>query len=84
MGRSIEALITDDTSGKCVGIISNGLRINCQKLVMGGRTCPTDLKEVGYIMVRCKRDKYNFNILLYNFVDIQPVLLRGFTCTYDY
>ena len=63
MGRSIEALITDDTSGKCVGIISNGLRINCQKLVMGGRTCPTNLKEVGYLKVR----KFQKQFFLFSF-----------------
>ena len=45
MGRSIEAVITD-ASDNCVGIVSNGLRINCQKLVMRGQTCPPHLKQV--------------------------------------
>ena len=45
LGRSIEAVISD-ANDKCVGIISNGLRLNCQKLVMSGQTCPPDLKQV--------------------------------------
>ena len=54
LGRSIEAIITDASgNGNCVGIVSNGLRINCQKLVMRGQTCPPDLKQVnpskGYV-----------------------------------
>ena len=39
-------MITDEATGKCVGILSDGLRINCQKLVMRGQSCPTDLKQV--------------------------------------
>merc|ERR1719412_3117187 len=44
LGRSIEALITD-ANNQCVGIISDGLRINCQKVVMRGQICPVDLKD---------------------------------------
>merc|ERR1719412_2769946 len=44
LGRSIEALITDGND-QCIGIISNGLRINCQKVVINGQTCPLNLKS---------------------------------------
>ena len=44
LGRSIDAIITD-TDENCLGILSNGLRINCQKLVMRGQTCPPTLKQ---------------------------------------
>lgn len=43
LGRSIEAVITD-ANDKCLGIISDGKRINCKKLVMPGLKCPRSLK----------------------------------------
>jgi RAB protein geranylgeranyltransferase component A len=46
LGRSIEAIVTDNKSGKCIGIISDGKRINCQKLVMPGPKCSPDLRSV--------------------------------------
>ena len=46
LGRSIDAIITD-ANDNCIGILSNGLRISCQKLVMRGQTCPPDLRSNG-------------------------------------
>lgn len=44
LGRSIDAIITD-ANDNCIGILSNGLRISCKKLVMRGQTCPPDLRS---------------------------------------
>ena len=45
LSRSIEGIITDVETNKCLGIISNGQKINCQKIVLPGKLCPDSLKK---------------------------------------
>ena len=44
LGRNIEGVFTD-ANDKCLGIISNGQKIHCQKLVLSGQSCPVSLKQ---------------------------------------
>ena len=46
LGRSIEGLVIDSkSSNKVLGVITNGQRINCQKLVLPALLLPDELKD---------------------------------------
>lgn len=42
LGRSVDAIVTKD--GQCTALISDGMRIGCQKLVMSGQSCPAEMR----------------------------------------
>lgn len=49
LGRSIDAVVVDTDSGKVVGVVTGGQRIDCERLVIGTRNCPRELKAIGDI-----------------------------------